>query len=520
MEITALLRFVVGLVLRGQGIKLNGLRNYAIAGKPFATKYVDPRIYSRLYNDLDNVDAQHAFANAFDLNAVERSDIDHQRFLMLKTSIACLTMTKSMLQSGLRVIDKNIGLLDSRDFSRVFADHPISTSHKADEELYVDSIRRYNREHKTKLPTNILFDINIDDQFNAARRRLTMDFVNATSNYLRQNGMQTLDVEQLKRVLRAKQITVFRIPLNFVGQIDDQGRLYVDNKLIDGVPPGYAVTMGSGSGYTFKSIGVGQQKQYYTVEYKVKANAAKFNKVEQFVKEIPVARTHWLKDLVSHDVRLKMLATIVEIGYKCQARIGSDTGFAGQKTYGISVLDVSHMRFIDPWHIVLQYIGKDGILQTHYIPGHNERTEPSDLLIIKNINEFIGTRTTGKVWSTNGVTINDKDINQYLQKLIPGSHFHFFRHAYAVTVQQQALDNNPFRDKDNTVEDVDAWYNKNVAERIGTKLGHFNRVSNKVTGKTARENYMSPVLSAKFYEDANVKIPLWLSQLMDDDWTA
>jgi hypothetical protein len=507
------LRFIAAMLLKKENINIP-YKVYYTDGLQFINQFIDQKIIRSIVSNPA------LYVNAFNSKPEIADIMPINQYSLLQSMNQGLLSTGPRYKSAIDALNQNVMLLKSNVFTRQFID-PIVSNEKSDELMY----NRYMRQFKLR-PNILVSFMSNNNEFNELRSRLTKNFNSALKSIVRSSGQKILNVSEVKRRLGLKGVHILRIPLGFDGFIDESGRLYnLDGLLIDGYPNNSQyVTMNNGDhSFEFKSNPIsGTAKQYYTVKHHIEMRGKKFVELEKFISNLPKAMLHWRKDLYSDDLRLKILGTICEIGYKLQTRIGSeDGGDENQRTYGISTLLKSHVKFINPNLVELSYLGKDKVQQAHWLPGKSgEVADKYDLQVMHNLNKMIESKQPNDyVFTIAGVRINEKQINQYLQALIGSGHFHYFRHAYAIMIQDKALDNNPFEGKTNTLTEVDDWYNRNVSMIVAEKLGHRNKSNMTVSPSTSRENYMSPILASKFFKAANVKNPLWLQKLLSlDSW--
>jgi Eukaryotic DNA topoisomerase I, catalytic core len=330
----------------------------------------------------------------------------------------------------------------------------------------------------------------------------------------RTRGKKLLDIEEVKKTLTSKGI-LFNLPIAYVGQIDEQGKLYTTDGIMLQAMPSGRVTMNpdyKGDSWYCKASPSGKGIQmYYTVEYRKAANQEKYKKVALLGDKIKSIRNGWRK-LYDNPTKLdKAISILIELCYETSSRIGSESGnTAGEKTFGMSSIRVSHLKFTDT-SVTIKFPGKKGVVQSYKIKKEGKwNTRIYNMLETLSKNK----KPQDRVW-----TIGDKDImgglvNKTLKKLgMPeGTGIHKMRTLEASEMFRDILKTCPFKRGQVKQSEAEKWIKEN-AIKIGERLGHTSNVgqaNEKTTAGTALGNYIDLNDQKDFFEGLGLRLPNYL----------
>lgn len=233
-----------------------------------------------------------------------------------------------------------------------------------------------------------------------------------------------------------------------------------------------------------------------------------FNEVLNALPKIPNARKIWLKDLHGADKTRRTLGAMAEVMYHFATRVGT----VGNATFGMSTLQMNHVRIVPGKGVVLQYIGKDSKPQKHVLREDDENPE------IENCIKVITFLARGKgkkdyLWTDGqGKHITPARINEYVRKRcgLPVNP-EKFRNVRGTEMMQNLLESARIPKKA-SLNDVSSKV-KQLAINIGALLGHVR--TNKEGGldtvaHTAIKNYIVPSVIHEFFKSRGFQTPNWV----------
>lgn len=349
------------------------------------------------------------------------------------------------------------------------------------------------------------------EQYSEHRKVFVANYKKALLKFVRTSGKPYVDVKVARKYLDA--LGVNYIPKGFVGNIDEQGRLYTTEGLqIAGMLIGEVVMNPKYNPKTDNtyvcSLLANAAQSLRTVNFIAKNKAARFEKVHAFIEDVDKHRASWVKDLKSLDEKVQILATMVETIYQTQARIGGDsTNLEGEDRYGMSTLLVKHLKIAGDT-INFDYPGKKGTRQHHQIRA----TTPANRQVISKIKALIKGKTAeDHVFTFRGKRIIGVDVNRYLKSKGVNVSIHKFRHLAGTKLAMEILKKAPFKKGAVTQAAAEKWV-KEEMKAVGTLLHHRTGSGEKerVTAMTAIGAYISPDLMKQFFSGLGLRVPKWI----------
>lgn len=355
------------------------------------------------------------------------------------------------------------------------------------------------------------------ERYSELRKVFVTNYKRALFKFVRTSGKPYVDVKVARKYLDAMGCNY--IPNGFVGNIDEQGRLYTTaGKQIAGMLIGSVVMNPSydpKKDNTYVCHLVGNKGQALrTVDF-IKGNKAeRFDKVAEFMDNVDKFRTKWLKDLDSYDSKIQTIAAMVEAIYQTQARIGGDSkNQDGEDRYGMSTLLVKQLKSVQGG-FEFNYVGKKGTEQHHFLPSNTM----SNRKVIKIIKDLIkGKRPDDVVFTNRGKPLGGGPVNSYLKSIgVPaGITIHKFRHLAGTKLAMGILKKAPFKKTDKpTQASVEKWI-KEEMKQVGEMLHHRTGSGDnqKVTGMTAINAYIDPKTLATFFNNLGLRVPRWVPKV-------
>lgn len=340
---------------------------------------------------------------------------------------------------------------------------------------------------------------------------------------VRTSGKTMIPVDTAVRRLNDMGI-VHNLPVGFVGgQIDENGVFFTkEGRQLDKKPTG-KVTMNpkydpaTDATYVLNSDVWGPKKgagRARTLTMGVANKVKRHKAANSFLDKEDSYRAKWLKDLNRKGSKEQVMAAMVEMLWATSARIGGkDNKSKGETTYGLSTLEVSHVKVV-PGKIKFNYIGKKNAPQP--------ATYPTNSVEGKKVAEIVEKCLKDKTKDEMVFTWRDKPIlrsgvNLYLKALNIPIGAHGFRRVSGTKAAMAILQNNPFKKmmkagKAIKEVDVNKWF-KSELTKVGEVLHH--RTGEKVTAMTAVKSYISPEVLINFYEELGLRVPKFIPKVKD-----
>lgn len=336
----------------------------------------------------------------------------------------------------------------------------------------------------------------------------------ALFNFVRASGEKMVLIDELKKHLDKK-----GIPNNIVsgligGYIDEKGKCYTaEKRLLDKVPYGQVVMNPkydpvADDVFVCKAL-TAMRKEFRTVTMNKTNKAKKFSTVSSFVADEKKFREAWLKDisapaLNSRDKRKQVIATIVELIYQTNSRIGGvNNATKGEPTYGMSTLQVGHLSLKNG--IAYNYTGKKGAEQT----AHVKLDSAVNKKIHKILTELVKDKSaTDRVFTAGTKPINGEAVNTYLKSIGTPITIHKFRNAAGTKAALAIIKESPFKKSEHPSQSaVEKWF-KAEAVKIGELLMHRN--GEKFTGSTSIASYIDPTVIVSYFDSLGLRKPTFL----------
>jgi len=300
------------------------------------------------------------------------------------------------------------------------------------------------------------------------------------------------------------------LPRGFTGGLmDESGKAYTaEGRMLDKVPFGTVVMNPKYNpelDNTYVLSGVNHFARYRTTTFLSGNKAARHSLVQDFLKAEDEHVAKWRVDLNKKGSEDQILAAMVELLYKTSARIGGKGNqTAGEPTYGLSTLQVGHLRIL-PTKIVFDYTGKKGTNQyTEY--KLNDAISKKVAEIIKEL--VAGKDKTAAVFTYRRHLITRQMVSAYLKSLGIQLTPHKFRQIAGTKLALAILAKAPFKKNSFLKQSaVERWF-KEEALKIGEALHHRN--GEKVTSATAIRSYIDPAPIADYFESLGLRRPKWL----------
>ena len=371
-------------------------------------------------------------------------------------------------------------------------------------------------------------------EYNRLRRDFNGAWKEALQSFVRTSGKRLVSYDAIIKYLKSQNMK-YTLPNGFKGLVDDSGKMYTSlGKLINGVPNAYLfplVVMNPDydpkldNSYVFVAEKATGEKSgyFYTTEYKKTVTKEKFTNVEGLKAKIKSIRNQWfphLKNGVS-DVQ-GVMATILEILLQYSARIGSKgNSTEGSPTFGISTLQVKHLKIAANGDVTISYKGKDGVAQQHYIKAGDAA---SGKYITANLRALCkGKKPADPVFTLNhnghSTLVTANLVNRWFKSLGAGSALtvHKMRTLRGTVLFQKRMEEELAKLKGKTVTDKQGrdLFMK-IALEIGAILGHIRTTAGgtktKVTGTTALQSYIDPGIQLQFFSSLGLRPPKYLEK--------
>jgi hypothetical protein len=211
-------------------------------------------------------------------------------------------------------------------------------------------------------------------------------------------------------------------------------------------------------------------------------------------------------------------ATVLEILYEFSARVGSVGNAAGgSSTFGVSTLLVKHASVDSAGNIVLRYKGKDGVATMHRLMA-NDPNQKFVCQVLLHLMEgkqhkdrlFTVLKPNGKF-----IPVTAAQVNMLFKSMgaPEGVTVHKIRTARGTALfndlVSEVFEKKPPKDEKQA---MDVFIK--ITEQVGKLLNHVRRgqSGSKVTGTTARANYIDPSAQVSFFRQLGLRPPKYLEK--------
>ena len=346
-------------------------------------------------------------------------------------------------------------------------------------------------------------------EFLKLRRQLKNQTEKILEDYFVKHHRTLVPVEELRRYLRELGLPD-AFPRGLKGVlVDIHGNYYTKKgEPIEGRPPASArvVMNTSGGDFVFKAIlPNGTVQYYYPRSYKEERTAKKFESILPHLDHLDELAKKWRRYLNSPKPLVRALATLVELLYQTQGRVGSKVPKSErQGGFGLSTLKVKHVKFRDDGSVVLTYKGKKGVRQRHVLKPTDDVTRR----VVDNLKALAeGKDPSDFLFSVGGRRVSARLVNKFLNRIGVPFTAHKFRHIIGTLMARELLLGKRKRFKDR--KQAEAYFKKALT-KIGKVLGH--KSGEKVTWTTAKDNYIDPSVMFAFFERYGFRPPTFLTK--------
>jgi hypothetical protein len=351
------------------------------------------------------------------------------------------------------------------------------------------------------------------------------------NNLLRASGKNMIDFSVARQQLAKRGLARIYLPTGFEGNIGlYRGKVALftsAGNAIQGMPAwtatiymnaGYDADADTG-GYVFKIKDPNQQEEtpFYTITTKAANRTARFDLVKTTIDNVDTYRAKWVKDIMgAEDGLTQACAVMVELIYETQARIGDPKNSVnGESTYGLSTLLASHVKLEGTSKIHFSYPGKKGVPQDHVFVAKGT-TGRKVISVVKAM--LKGKKDEAYVF-TQGIRktrVTAKNVNDYMKSLGLVIGPHKLRHVRGTIVAKALIDGSmkTFKPTGRTAQsEAEKYFKGEIAEKTAHMLGH-KKGDGEALWSTSVSAYISPDVSASFFERRNLRTPEFIQKLI------
>lgn len=340
-----------------------------------------------------------------------------------------------------------------------------------------------------------------------ARKALTDLSRQKLMQIVRSSGKKLVDAQKVAAEL-TKEGYVHRIPVGFVGLLDDKGSMYtVAGRLLPGtigkivMNPKYDPQ--TDNTYVFQAITDKGTNNIYTVDYRQNKNVQKHQKIKSFSGNIDALRAKWGKGLVADGKKEQIAAAIVEIAYQTAARIGNPGNQTdGKATFGLTTSLVKQARIISANKVSITYVGKSGVKQRNLMEG-TDRLSKKAVQIVKEL--ISNGAPSDRLFRFNNSPVTSQTVNQYLKSLGSPVTIKGVRTLKGTQMARDLLAKSPFDGKTGVDQKAATDWLKKQITKVGGVLGHVS--GDKVTPGTALKSYIDGDVIQEYYDRIGVRPP-------------
>lgn len=361
----------------------------------------------------------------------------------------------------------------------------------------------------------------------ALRREYNQVWKDALVSYVRKSGRPRVPYQELLAHLKANNLEHL-LSEGFTGLIDDRGKLYTeDGHPIDGAPN--AITFPSvvmnknygaagGDNWVMRAVREDGSPgpHYYTTDFKKAQAREKFAKVADLNTKIESMQRKWFQMVKKFNIKdpKSVGAVILEILYEFSARIGTP----GNSTFGVATLLIKHVSSDAAGNIIIRYKGKDGVPFKHLLMV----ADPIQKYVVAALHQLMANKGPNDKLFTfiageRMRPVTPSMVNAEFKALgADGVTVHKLRTTKGTALFRELMENIKKRPKDEKAA-LDL-FNK-MAEAVGKRLNHVRRTSTgtKVTGMTAINNYIDPLVQIAYFRELGFRPPKFLEKFDTDE---
>ncbi len=435
---------------------------------------------------------------------------------------------------AIRFIIKNISMVGDQDLARAFSETEVQDLPTKEAQQQAEKkADQITKKHIGK-PSNAL---TVEDRtkLKTKNREAYREYLRARKafndvpkmflqQFVRQKGSNNLvDYQSFLKAMKASDIKS-HWESNFQGLIDDQGKIYTvaGRKIKGGISqPGIKVVMNpkynpkSDDQYVFTLHQPnGNKGHVYTYNHWNNVGGVKDQKVEDLGGKIDSIRKKVKANLVNENPVSRKCATIINLVLETHARIGGKGNkTAGEKTFGISTLQVKHITKKGD-KVLLVFPGKKGVIAEYLISPVDKNMKQT----IANILEFsAGKAKDDYVFSSERKPtdpLRSSVVNRLFKACGSPVTIKYIRTLVGTQKAAEILKKSPFKRGQAQQGEVERWYKK-AMEAVGAILNHRRGVGSteKITGGTAIQSYISKGLQRDFFKKLGLRVPNFLAKI-------
>lgn len=431
----------------------------------------------------------------------------------------CITYLRSDSASAWRYIEQNVTILGSAKLNTYFTTHESEVVSTLPSKSAVTKMQRLAMKLTGK--TGLIYpkamaelrkdpkNIPIIKEYGIYAKEIREAVKIEIRNYVRKTGKPMVTISELKTYLDTKNLPN-SLPTGFLGgQIDDLGNMYtregrqLERNLIGVVHMNPNYDPAKDDSYVL----IGDETwRVKTLNMNANNKEARFNKVTTFFNKESAFRKEWLADLSKVGKKEQVYATMIELLYKTSCRIGGKANAtAGEPTYGLTTLQVRHLKFL-PNQVEFNYSGKKSHDQHHVF----KTSTPEGKHVRATLQKLVaGKSPTDIVFTFQNKPITAAQCNSYLRSHGIGITAHYFRRLTGTKMGMDLLKKSPFKkgSPETTQKAVDNWVLQEF-KKVGEVLHHNS--GTEITGKTALKSYVSPEIMIGFYTGLELRVPTFI----------
>lgn len=357
-------------------------------------------------------------------------------------------------------------------------------------------------------------------EYSALAKVLRTECKRLVFRYVRNSGKEMVPVDEVSKYLD-KTGLLHNLPRGFIGgQVDEAMNFYTSagnklqrapvglvrmNKKYDPVSDNTYVLYMEGYGKGTRGNGDLSAGRVRTIGFVKGKKAVRHAKVAQFLEIEDRCRAKWVADMKRIGTKEQVLGCMVELLYVTSARIGGKGNkTAGEPTYGLTTLQVSHVK-LEKNELRFDYVGKKMAPQ----PARYKLATPEGKLVKAVIEKLLEDKSgTDLVFEFRGAPILRHTVSKYI-KQVTGLDLsnHDFRRITGTKMAMGIIAKNPFTARAKKGQpikesEVRKWLDAELVE-IGAALNHRN--GEKVTGSVAIKSYIDPEVLLKFYDSLGMR---------------